>query len=587
MKNIFIALFLTFFFIIAAYPTNWILRQSDSTTPKPAAQSATGKIPDSTGFVNGSKFYLDLNTFDVRPDNPFWEISNKRNLPFDVPFLMQLVNIKDSVNLERVTVSLERIEKYKTLWGDTSGESLRKKYDVSTWENHIGKAPSVVLSMPPLRANKMYKLNISTFRKPTEKEIKIFADIASKKLYENLKSHYTPIIQQIASKKTGWEGDIIKSLAFNSNLKDIKSTLPISKESTLLSQREIERYDSIIKVVLKKIMVTIDSIYTHKTSKEILDKIKKDTILSKYLKSKLNSKVLNDILIGYTPNNIRNYYHDEYQSLLFDTVYLDSVRQNLIINKNKLISLRADSIIFKYTARSTTVNITIKYLNNRESAVDSLMLDLRTIASLLNTTKKQMIHTMAESATIGLNTLSTFKVRSKFYFCLDIGMAVLVAPRLAPVPYYGLNFNLAPVNREANYGIFSIGCRTTPDCSFGYRLLQSTSVVAGITVLKTKDYLNNDWSGVIGDFGVLTGIGLRLNDYLRVCGGAVWMSLKDNNPLKTDQTIVARPFVSLSLDLDMVGWVQTLVENATVNKYFKKATQSNATSTSNPVTTSK
>jgi len=88
-------------------------------------------------------------------------------------------------------------------------------------------------------------------------------------------------------------------------------------------------------------------------------------------------------------------------------------------------------------------------------------------------------------------------------------------------------------------------------------------------MIKAEKYMNDQWKGVIGDYGMLTGFAIRLNDFLRVSGGAVWMQVKDPNPTISTKSIQVLPYASLALDIDMIGYIEKMAENIKLNKLSK------------------
>jgi hypothetical protein len=261
-------------------------------------------------------------------------------------------------------------------------------------------------------------------------------------------------------------------------------------------------------------------------------------------------------------SNLKNYINDS-TSLLFDTSYLRLMIANLEnyeVGISKIDKNNTDSVI---TKAKYVLSERVKYLKQ----LDNEIVELKKIVfeSKLKVLVKQQF---TNYLIIDINTLSTFKIRAKWYFCPDVGIAVVVNTGIGAriVPYYGLNFSFLPINREAHYSLFSMKNRVTPDCSLLYRFGQSLSFVAGVTMLSTENYMDDKWRGVIGNYGMVTGLGLRLNDFLRVCGGVIWMKLKDENPTINTMKLSAPFFFSLSLDLDVVGYIERIAENVKLNK---------------------
>ncbi|UOE47881.1 hypothetical protein MTO98_26070 [Mucilaginibacter sp. SMC90] len=87
------------------------------------------------------------------------------------------------------------------------------------------------------------------------------------------------------------------------------------------------------------------------------------------------------------------------------------------------------------------------------------------------------------------------------------------------------------------------------------------SFSAGLTL--TSIAIPNKRFNLFGDQNIYTGLGFRVNNSLRVTGGAVWFKTVNSDPLQTNQPLGFSPYVALSLDLDL----QSLFGG--INKLFK------------------
>jgi hypothetical protein len=151
---------------------------------------------------------------------------------------------------------------------------------------------------------------------------------------------------------------------------------------------------------------------------------------------------------------------------------------------------------------------------------------------------------------IGL-TSADFVTRGSWYLIADIGFAyVNTYPTGQVRPYAGVNFNVFPINRQANYSLAK-----HPYYSFGGNLIRSLSITVGVTVFSTfgpKDH----YTELLGTTGsLLTGISLRLSDGMRISSGTLWVYQKNANPLSDMKTLVPLWYGALSIDLTLKKWL--------------------------------
>jgi hypothetical protein len=73
--------------------------------------------------------------------------------------------------------------------------------------------------------------------------------------------------------------------------------------------------------------------------------------------------------------------------------------------------------------------------------------------------------------------------------------------------------------------------------------------MAGITLRSLK--IEGKREDFFGNNCLITGLGIRLNNYLRATGGFVWFRSIDTNPLSTDKPLAYSAFTGLSLDIEL------------------------------------
>lgn len=146
-------------------------------------------------------------------------------------------------------------------------------------------------------------------------------------------------------------------------------------------------------------------------------------------------------------------------------------------------------------------------------------------------------------------TTATFVTRGEWYITADIGIAyTYFRENTGIVPYLGANFNFFPINRQANYSLIKILLSPEKDI---IDILKSMSGVIGVTLGPINDFNNNysdSWEA--NQLSVVTGLGLRVTDGVRLSGGSVW-GYRNKNGLSTVKSLQANPYVALSLDWDL------------------------------------
>ena len=180
-------------------------------------------------------------------------------------------------------------------------------------------------------------------------------------------------------------------------------------------------------------------------------------------------------------------------------------------------------------------------------------------AASLNTLRDSFNKTFANSALVQVLTSSastdalSYKERAGWYLSFDVGvLAPLLGESSATVtPYFGLNFYFAPVDKDVPLSV---------DGGLSKRF----SLVAGITLGEVADtsasITGTAWSD--SSRALLLGAGLRVTDYVRAGAGALFVRQADPNPVVSRQRLRLAPFVSLSVDVDMIGLIQDAFSSA-------------------------
>lgn len=147
-------------------------------------------------------------------------------------------------------------------------------------------------------------------------------------------------------------------------------------------------------------------------------------------------------------------------------------------------------------------------------------------------------------------TTTDFVTRGEWYITADLGFAYIgLNPSNRIMPYLGVNFNIFPINRQADYSLVSSIAKNK-----WLNILKSTSIVTGLSVIALDS--KGPYTDLFGSTSLLTGVGLRLTDGLRITYGRFWSYQKSTNPLISNNKLVSDPYISLSLDWDLRSWLK-------------------------------
>ncbi|HET9955120.1 MAG TPA: hypothetical protein VFQ61_11485 [Polyangiaceae bacterium] len=167
------------------------------------------------------------------------------------------------------------------------------------------------------------------------------------------------------------------------------------------------------------------------------------------------------------------------------------------------------------------------------------------------------------SGAVGFALKTRFAERFPFWVTGDLGVATAffasepkTDPRLGMSLYFGLNFYLTELDKSEPLHITDWR---------GRDWARRFAIAAGITLTDPSSMEDYGLDGVIGARMLMFGGGLRLTDYVRLNGGGLLYTQRDPNPLSDSARLKVAPYMSASLDVDVIG---------TVSGWFGKARSS-------------
>lgn len=164
------------------------------------------------------------------------------------------------------------------------------------------------------------------------------------------------------------------------------------------------------------------------------------------------------------------------------------------------------------------------------------------------------------SAVRSLGTKNAFAYQPNYvqrfplYASGDAGVAVGVLPVRGERPrpeiaaYFGLNLYFTPVDKDE-----PVNQVQRPGRNFWRRV----SAVAGISFIHPQiNQADLRTDGVLLRQVALSGVGFRATDYLRLGAGALYYTQRSANPLSDRKYLKVAPYVSISIDVDVIGTIQ-------------------------------
>jgi len=148
----------------------------------------------------------------------------------------------------------------------------------------------------------------------------------------------------------------------------------------------------------------------------------------------------------------------------------------------------------------------------------------------------------------------SFTERFPFWVTADVGVAVgffsedwgkRIHPGVSMT--FGLSFYFAPVDKAEPLHGWT-----------GRDFRRRFSFLAGLTLTQPPQGITDRGvDGVIGSHLGFFGAGVRLTDYVRLSGGALFYTQANPSPLSDKKDVQVAPFAMASVDLDVVGTIST------------------------------
>ena len=143
-----------------------------------------------------------------------------------------------------------------------------------------------------------------------------------------------------------------------------------------------------------------------------------------------------------------------------------------------------------------------------------------------------------------------FKTRGKFSITPDFGFIGYGSPRSLDKfkglsPYIGVHLNFRYIDKDIPY-------RNLANKTLAHRLSFNT----GWTLVSLSDGVTRD------DFfkksALVTGLGFRLSNAIRLTGGTLWLKEYDTNPLLAQTDLAMVPYAGVSIDLELVEFLKNI-----------------------------
>lgn len=201
----------------------------------------------------------------------------------------------------------------------------------------------------------------------------------------------------------------------------------------------------------------------------------------------------------------------------------------------------------------STINILVelandsyKGLNNIEQQLTKFRSNTKSLADLF----VEQFESTHSGIFLNLNTEANFIARAEGLITADLGFAFQFSEEYGNkiVPYFGANFNFTSINRQKKYCFWDF---KKNEIWQGWRWIKPFSFTTGLTFGNDhgEDLREGFFPGT--SLNLITGLGIRVTDFVRINGGLISYRSRTNNILANEMRYNSDVYLSISLDLDI------------------------------------
>ncbi len=489
----------------------------------------------------------------IQPADTDHRTGNKRNLPFDVPFLLR---IKDSAQIDTLRLGLREL-KPRDL-GLKKNDCATCEFNcLSTFKRSTLATGDAILMVPPLRPNTLYQVCLTTGKEPDAKDRDRIKGMIKEAIREMTRRNLTSAAN---------DGDAASPVAAM-NLKDIgerikawfaRRTTATSVQCAACDKLEL---DAVLKGRLEQLYE--DAIALRKTlgdlqgiDRDLLKKVLAETPVDDFLNGGI--KVGNNVKALGPPDLV---LLDDMTDLNIRVEYLKANIELLEAKKNP-----------EDTDFNKALDAAIKLMQDIVRVTAAYMAAHEQMEKELDDFAERMAIRILDDVYLPVSTSSDFMTRATWYLAPDVGFAFIQQGDNAPARYtafYGLQFHVVPINREAPYSLFR------PNRNWREHIGKALSGSIGISTLDVSS-VSPDRKGIVGDkHALMLGVGLRVNNFLRLNTGNLYSLSRVDTPLSSRFEMQGNWYYGASIDIDLVGYVQRIMERAATKKATAPTTTTN------------
>lgn len=529
----------------------------------------------------------NFETIKVDLKNGFF-VSNKA-LPFDVPFVLKgqvLSEITEVHVYYSPARACNNVAERCACDCDSTGTGVRQ---LCVWRRHhltrTSTPDSFQVLVPPLKANSNYRFCITTVRGYDSVELKQINIAGQARLSGIINGSLSSTRQlTVETIRAGLEDSLFNNLeAMIRGIVPGNTRLTMSAQELKVRSRAQENpnlpllADAMVKMNTQLMGKEADEKVTDALRLAARNDLRK-LLYHEKMKLSVPLKKFLSALIGADGSLVqRGYYNTRRDSLeiatdVFALNDLSSLLKMLANTQEVKRSLRALDDTLRNNAVAPHLAALRAEIEQWASLVEGLMprtdMAISHLVQIIEQrrriddhlkvlTLKDALDRVSVAIPLSGFTTEEFMTRAEYYITADLGLALVAFDQPEIYSYAGVNFNFAPINREARYRSRNFRHFAHP---WWYIQTKNLSGVVGITF---SSITHSTTTGIetrrsvlkIGSAkpGLLTGVAYRLGDFGRLTVGAMWMEVRDENLLNDKYTLTAYPYVSLSLDLDVKG----------------------------------